>query len=81
MAMRRIQVGSALSAFGIGFTVPFLYVYVAQTRDLGAGAAGLVLAVFAVAALVVLPFVGRAIDRRGPLPVLVVASLLSAAGA
>ncbi|MEV0850596.1 MFS transporter [Streptomyces sp. NPDC049954] len=81
MAMRRIQVGSALSAFGVGFTVPFLYVYVAQVRDLGASAAGIVLAAFAVAALVVLPVVGRVIDRRGPLPVLVGASLLSAVGA
>ena len=70
-AMRRIQAGNALSAFGLGFTVPYLYVYVAQVRDLGAGTAGVVLAVFAMAALLVLPFTGRAIDRRGPLPVLV----------
>ncbi|BAU84859.1 integral membrane protein [Streptomyces laurentii] len=80
-AMRRIQAGSALSAFGLGFTVPYLYVYVAQVRDLGATTAGVVLAVFAMAALVVLPFSGRAIDRRGPVPVLLVASLLAAAGA
>ncbi|MGY0492781.1 MFS transporter [Streptomyces sp. WG-D5] len=80
-AMRRIQVGSALSAFGIGFTVPFLYVYVAEVRGLGASAAGIVLAAFAMAALVVLPFTGRAIDRRGPLPVLVAASIVAAVGA
>ncbi|MFD5328169.1 MFS transporter [Streptomyces sp. NPDC127092] len=79
-AMRRIQAGSALSAFGLGFTVPYLYVYVAQVRHLGAGTAGVVLAVFAMAALVVLPFSGRAIDRRGPVPVLLVASLLAALG-
>ncbi|MFB9439977.1 MFS transporter [Streptomyces showdoensis] len=80
-AMRRIQAGSALSAFGLGFTVPYLYVYVAQVRDLGATTAGVVLAVFAMAALVVLPFSGRAIDRRGPVPVLLVASGLAAVGA
>ncbi len=80
-AMRRIQAGNALSAFGLGFTVPYLYVYVAQVRDLGATAAGAVLAVFALAALAVLPFTGRAIDRRGPLPVLVGAALVAAAGA
>ncbi|MFJ9177102.1 MFS transporter [Streptomyces sp. NPDC102360] len=80
-AMRRIQVGSALSAFGVGFTVPFLYVYVAEVRELGAGAAGIVLAAFAMAALVVLPFTGRAIDRRGPLPVLVAASVVASVGA
>ena len=79
-AMRRIHVGNALSAFGLGFTVPYLYVYVAQVRGLGAMTAGLVLAVFAVAALVVLPFAGRAIVRRGPLPVLVAALVTAALG-
>ncbi|KPI10974.1 major facilitator superfamily MFS_1 [Actinobacteria bacterium OK074] len=80
-AMRRIHVGNALSAFGLGFTVPYLYVYVAQVRGLGGMTAGLVLAVFAVAALVVLPFAGRAIVRRGPLPVLLVALVVAAVGA
>ncbi|GAB2873726.1 MFS transporter [Streptomyces deserti] len=80
-AMRRIHVGNALSAFGLGFTVPYLYVYVAQVRGLGAVTAGLVLAVFAVAALIVLPFAGRAIVRRGPLPVLLVALVAAAVGA
>ncbi|MFI9771823.1 MFS transporter [Streptomyces sp. NPDC052415] len=79
--MRRIHVGNALSAFGLGFTVPYLYVYVAQVRGLGAVTAGLVLAVFAVAALVVLPFAGRAIVRRGPLPVLLTALVTAAIGA
>ncbi|GLP70998.1 MFS transporter [Streptomyces sp. TUS-ST3] len=79
--MRRIHVGNALSAFGLGFTVPYLYVYVAQVRGLGAMTAGSVLAVFAVAALIVLPFAGRAIVRRGPLPVLLIALLTAALGA
>jgi MFS family permease len=80
-AVRRIQAGNALSAFGLGFTVPYLYVYVAQVRDLGATTAGAVLAVFAMAALVVLPFTGRVIDRRGPLPVLMGAAVLASVGA
>ncbi|GGW51702.1 MFS transporter [Streptomyces lucensis JCM 4490] len=79
--MRRIHVGNALSAFGLGFTVPYLYVYVAQVRGLGAMTAGTVLAVFAVAALMVLPFAGRAIVRRGPLPVLLAALVTAALGA
>ncbi|WP_078901846.1 MFS transporter [Actinacidiphila yeochonensis] len=79
-ALRRIQLGNALSAFGNGFTVPFTFVYVAQVRGLGAGVAGAVLATFAVAALVVLPFTGRAIDRRGPVPVAVAGTVLAAAG-
>ncbi len=78
--MRRIHVANALGAFGLGFTVPYLYVYVAQVRDLGAMTAGLVLAVFAVAALVVLPFAGRAIVRRGSLPVLLAALVTAAVG-
>jgi MFS family permease len=80
-AMRRIQTGNVLSAFGLGFTVPYLYVYVAQVRDLGSGTAGLVLAVFATAALALLPFTGRVMDRRGPVPVLIGAAVFAAAGA
>ncbi|WP_101255419.1 MFS transporter [Streptomyces barkulensis] len=79
-ALRRIQTGNALSAFGNGFTVPFMFIYVAQVRNLGAGTAGTVLALFAVAALAVLPFTGRVIDRRGPLPVAVAGTVLASAG-
>ncbi|WP_089225445.1 MFS transporter [Actinacidiphila glaucinigra] len=79
-ALRRIQLGNALSAFGNGFTVPFLFVYVAQVRDLGAGTAGVVLSAFAVAALAVLPFTGRTIDRNGPLPVLLAGAFAAAVG-
>jgi MFS family permease len=79
-ALRRIQLGNALSAFGNGFTVPFTFIYVAQVRGLGAGTAGAVLATFAIAALFVLPFTGRVIDRRGPVPVAVAGTVLAASG-
>lgn len=79
--LRRIQLGNALSAFGSGFTVPYLFLYVAQVRGLGAGAAGAVLAAFAAAALVVLPLVGRVIDQRGPLPVALGGAAATSAGA
>lgn len=79
-ALRRIQIGNALSAFGNGFTVPFTFIYVSQVRGLGPGAAGAVLASFAIAALVVLPFTGRLIDRRGPVPVAVAGTVLAASG-
>ncbi|KIZ19168.1 MFS transporter [Streptomyces natalensis] len=79
-ALRRIQLGNALSAFGNGFTVPYLYVYVAKVRDLGASTAGVVLAMLAVAALAVLPLTGRVIDRRGPLPVAVAGTVSAAVG-
>ncbi|QPP10790.1 MFS transporter [Streptomyces bathyalis] len=80
-ALRRIQFGNALAAFGNGFTAPFLFVYASRVRGLGDGTAGAVLAVFAVVALVVLPFTGRVIDRRGPMPVAFVGSAFGMVGA
>ncbi|WP_369778422.1 MFS transporter [Streptomyces sp. R33] len=80
-AMRRIQAGNALTAFGIGFTVPFLYIYVAQVRGLGSMAATSAFVAFAVSALVALPLTGRVIDRRGPVPVVVGAAVAASAGA
>nr|WP_314176163.1 MFS transporter [Streptomyces sp. DSM 40971] len=80
-ALRRIQFGNALAAFGNGFTAPFLFVFASHVRGLGDGTAGAVLAVFAVVALAVLPFTGRVIDRRGPMPVAFAGSALGAAGA
>ncbi|EST37735.1 hypothetical protein N566_11380 [Streptomycetaceae bacterium MP113-05] len=79
--LRRIQLGNALSAFGSGFTVPYLFLYVAQVRALGSGAAGAVLAAFAAAALLVLPLVGRVIDQRGPLPVALSGVVATSVGA
>ncbi|MFJ6778316.1 MFS transporter [Streptomyces yangpuensis] len=80
-AMRRIQAGNALTAFGIGFTVPFLYIYVAQVRGLGSMAATSAFVAFALGALVALPFTGRVIDRRGPVPVVMGAAVAASAGA
>ncbi|WP_411103810.1 MFS transporter [Streptomyces sp. cmx-4-9] len=80
-AMRRIQAGNALTAFGIGFTVPFLYIYVAQVRGLGSMAATSAFVAFALGALVALPLTGRVIDRRGPVPVVVGAAVTASAGA
>lgn len=80
-ALRRIQFGNALAAFGNGFTAPFLFVYASRVRDLGDATAGAVLAVFAVSALTVLPFTGRVIDRRGPLPMAFTGSVLGVVGA
>nr|WP_245600871.1 MFS transporter [Streptomyces sulphureus] len=79
--LRRIQLGNALAAFGNGFTMPFLFVYASKVRGLGDGTAGAVLAVFAAAALVVLPFTGRVIDRRGPMVTVVFGAVAAALGA
>ncbi|MET9324930.1 MFS transporter [Streptomyces sp. NPDC003038] len=80
-AMRRIQAGNALTAFGIGFTVPFLYIYVAQVRALGSMAATSAFVAFALGALVALPLTGRVIDRRGPVPVVIGAAVAASVGA
>lgn len=80
-AMRRIQAGNALTAFGIGFTVPFLYIYVAQVRGLGSMAATSAFVAFALGALLALPFTGRVIDRRGPVPVVMGAAVAASVGA
>ncbi|SEK79769.1 MFS transporter [Streptacidiphilus jiangxiensis] len=80
-ALRRVQVGNALSAFGSGFTLPYMFVYVEHVRGLGSLTAWLVFTLFAAAALVVLPLGGRGIDRFGPRPVLVAGAVLTALGA
>nr|WP_236652423.1 MFS transporter [Streptacidiphilus neutrinimicus] len=80
-ALRRVQVGNALSAFGSGFTLPYMFVYVEKVRGLGSMTAWLVFTLFAAAALVVLPLGGRGIDRFGPRPVLVAGAVLTALGA
>jgi len=79
--LRRVQIGNALSAFGSGFTMPYMFVYVDQVRGLGTAAPGAVFTVFALAALAVLPFSGRGIDRYGPRPVLLAGAATAAVGA
>ncbi|KDN85778.1 MFS transporter [Kitasatospora cheerisanensis] len=79
--LRRVQIGNALSAFGSGFTLPYMFVYVNEVRGLGSAAAGAVFTVFALAALAVLPFIGRGIDKYGPRPVLLAGTAMAAVGA
>ncbi|MEY9842441.1 MFS transporter [Streptacidiphilus sp. EB103A] len=79
--LRRVQIGNALSAFGSGFTVPYMFVYVSAVRGLGSMTAWLVFTLFALAALVALPLAGRGIDRYGARPVLVAGAVTAAAGA
>ena len=79
--IRQVQIGNALSAFGSGFTVPYMFVYVNQVRGLGSMTAWLVFTLFALAALVALPLAGRGIDRYGPRPVLVAGAVTASLGA
>lgn len=79
-ALLRVQVGNALSSFGAGFTIPFIYVYATEVRHLSPGVGGALFSIWAVAALLVLPFMGRLVDRRGPQVVLAASCLAAAAG-
>jgi MFS family permease len=79
--IRQVQVGNALSAFGSGFTIPYMFVYVSQVRGLGSMTAWLVFTLFALAALVALPLAGRGIDRYGPRPVLIAGAVTASLGA
>lgn len=79
--IRQVQIGNALSAFGSGFTVPYMFVYVNEVRGLGSMTAWLVFTLFALAALVALPLAGRGIDRYGPRPVLVAGAVTASLGA
>ena len=72
-AARRILVGNAVSAFGGGFTLPFLVVYLGEVRGLGTMAAGLLVAWLAVVGFVLTAPVGALVDRVGPRPVLIAA--------
>lgn len=67
---RRVLVGNAVSAFGGGFTMPFLVLYLAEVRGLGTLAAGLLVAWLAVVGFACTAPVGTLVDRIGPRPVL-----------
>lgn len=80
-ALRRLLVGVAVSALGNGLTLPFLVIYLHQVRGFPLATAGLVLSTVAVVGLVIAPAGGATVDRLGPVPVLVAASLLEGSGA
>ncbi|HEV7733694.1 MAG TPA: MFS transporter [Candidatus Binatia bacterium] len=58
--------GIALDAFGTGLTVPFLVVYLHDVRALPLETIGIIVAVPALIALVLLGPIGMLIDRLGP---------------
>jgi len=69
--VRRILLGSSLSAVGNGMVLPLLIVYLGQVRGLGTQAAGFVVAYMALVGLVLLWPSGTLVDRVGPRPVLI----------
>jgi MFS family permease len=78
-AARRLLVGTLLSSFGRGLTLPFLLVYLTQVRGLNAGTVGLLAGWMGLVSLVLAPLGGSLVDRFGAravvLPLTLVASL------
>src|SRR5579871_3344460 len=78
--VRRLLASAFVNSLGNGFVLPFLFVYLHDERHLAFALAGLVLASNGMAAIVVTPAAGAAIDRFGGRAVIVVALILSAIG-
>jgi MFS family permease len=72
------QVGGVVNAFGNGIVLPFLVIYLHNVRGISFAAAGLALAVGAVAALVAGISAGSIVDRFGGRNTLVLGLLLQA---
>ena len=72
--------GDFVSAIGSGLTLPCLFIYAYQVRDLSYGTAGLVVSTIALASLVGNPVGGAAADRWTPRRTLMAGLVVAAAG-
>ena len=72
--------GDFLSAIGSGLTLPCLFIYARQVRDLSYGQAGLVVAMIALASLAGNPLGGAMADRWTPRRALMAGLVMAAAG-
>lgn len=75
----RILGGFAFNALGMGLTMPFLYVYLAQVRGFETATVGWVFAWMGLLGFVTSPVGGTLIDRFGPRPVMLVGLVVEAA--
>ena len=64
-AVRILQLGGLVNAFGNGVVIPFMFIYLHNVRGMSLGVAGLVVATHAVASIVAGPIFGSQIDRFG----------------
>lgn len=78
--VRRLFVGIAFSALGSGLTMPFLYVYLSQVRDISTSTVGLIFAWMGLLGFVGSPLGGTLIDRFGPRPVMIIGLCAEAVG-
>ncbi|MDO0924233.1 MFS transporter [Streptomyces sp. TG1A-8] len=77
---RWILAGTLLSAVGRGLTLPFLFVYLSDVRELSGTQAGLVIGWYGAVGLVLSPVGGALIDRFGARRVVVSSLLVEAVG-
>ena len=75
-----LQVGGLISAFGNGAVLPFVFIYLHNVRDIGLGAAGLIVATTAVVSIVAGAIFGILVDRYGGRRMLAVALVILAGG-
>jgi MFS family permease len=81
MPRRRLLIGAMfVDTFGGGLLVPFELVYALEVVDLSLPVAGLILSFGAGASLAAGPLAGAAVDRLGPVRVIVFANALGVAG-
>lgn len=76
--VRRLVLGSTVSALGNGLVLPLTLIYLHRVRHIVLPTTGLLLAVPGVVGLVAVPLAGIAMDRFGARRVLAVALLLTA---
>jgi MFS family permease len=79
-AARRVLVGTLLSSFGRGLTLPFLLVYLTQVRGLNAGTVGLLAGWMGLVSLSLAPLGGSLLDRFGARSVVLPLTLVASAG-
>ena len=79
-AAKIILIGDAVSALGVGMSMPFMLIYIHQIRGIDMATAGLVLSALALASFVGNPLGGWLSDPLGPRVTLLAGTACSAAG-
>ncbi len=74
----RLFLGFSFSALGSGLTMPFLFVYLAEVRDIPIATVGWMFAWMGLLGFALAPLGGTLIDRFGPRPVMVVGLVIEA---
>jgi MFS family permease len=77
---RLVLVGVLLSSIGRGLTLPFLFIYLTDVRDMSDAAAGLIIGWFGAVVMICAPIGGTLMDRIGVRPVAIISLTGQVAG-